>query len=79
MKAKKQGVTIKLAAEILGKAPQFVRLGMQRGELPIGSAIKTSSIYTYYISPKLLSEFTGVSIQEIVSQVGNQQLNQLRK
>ena len=39
---------------------QFIRLGLQRGILPFGSAVKTSSKYSHYISPKLFEEYTGV-------------------
>lgn len=37
------------AAEILGVSPQFIRVAMQMGQLPIGIAIKLpgSSEYTY--------------------------------
>lgn len=57
-------ITIKYAAEILGTSQQFVRIGLQRGSLPIGVAEKmpNSTKYTYYISPKLLEEFTGKKI-----------------
>ncbi|GEM_PF-1034953 len=60
----KKKITIKEAAEIMGVSPQFIRLELQRGELPIGTAVKTSSIYTYYISPKLFSEYTGYKFEE---------------
>ena len=33
------------AAAILHASPQFVRIAMQQGKLPIGTAIKMSSIY----------------------------------
>lgn len=46
------------AAAILNMSPQFVRIAMQQGihigsKLPIGTAVKMSSIYTYHISAKL--------------------------
>ena len=48
------------AARIMGKDPQFVRIGLQRGLLPFGWAIKISSKrYSYFISDKLFSEFIG--------------------
>ncbi len=47
------------AARILGKSEQFVRIGLQRGILPIGTAVKTSTQYSYHISPKLLREYVG--------------------
>lgn len=57
-------ISIKEAAAIMGKSEQFVRIGLQRDLLPIGKAIKMSSQYTYYISPKLLQDFTGQKIDE---------------
>lgn len=50
-------ITIKEVAEMLGISPQSVRLGLQRGELPFGSAIKTSDRFTYVIYEKKLKEF----------------------
>mgnify|MGYP000860020790 CR=1 FL=1 len=37
---KKAKVTVKRAAEILGKSQQFVRIGLQRNILPFGLAAK---------------------------------------
>lgn len=55
-----QKVTVLEAARRMGKAPQFVRLCMQRGLLPIGTATKTGSKnWNYYISPKLLDDYIG--------------------
>ena len=57
-----RNVTVNEAAKIMGKTPQFIRIGLQRGLLPIGVAYKTDSTneqYDYYISPKLLYDFTG--------------------
>lgn len=48
---------IKDIAKLLGISPQSLRLGLQRGELPFGSAIKTSSKYTYVIYDKKLKEY----------------------
>lgn len=50
-------LTVNDVAARLGCSPQTVRLGLQRGELPFGSAIKTSSKYTYVIYPDKLKEF----------------------
>lgn len=46
-------------ARLLGKSPQFVRIGLQRGILPFGYAIKMSSKYTYHISEKQVYEYLG--------------------
>lgn len=43
-------VDIKEASEILGCTQQFLRVALQQGKFPFGSAVKTSSEYTYYIS-----------------------------
>lgn len=59
-----QGISVKQAAQLMGKSEQFVRIGLQRGLLPIGQAIKMSSMWTYYISPKLFEEFTGQKVQD---------------
>ena len=57
-----RNVPVNVAARIMGKSPQFIRIGLQRGILPIGRALKTNDRneqYDYYISPRLLAEFTG--------------------
>jgi hypothetical protein len=54
-----KAISVKEAAKVMGKSEQFVRIGLQRGILPIGHAIKISTIYTYYISPKLFEEYVG--------------------
>lgn len=58
-------ISIKQAAQILNKCQQFVRIGLQRGTLPIGVAEKmpNSNRYTYYISPKMLEDFTGEKVE----------------
>lgn len=60
-------VPIQIAAKAMGKSPQFVRIGLQRGILPIGAAFKTdekNEKYDYYISPILLAEYTGFQAEE---------------
>lgn len=57
-----EAVPVTVAAEVMGKDPQFVRLALIRGLLPIGMAMKIdeeSNRYNYYISPKLFWEYTG--------------------
>jgi len=55
----KYKLSIKGVAKRIGKSEQFVRIGLQRGVLPIGTAVQLSSKYTYHISPKLLKEYLG--------------------
>lgn len=57
--SKPLNVKVSEAARLLGKSEQFVRIGLQRDILPIGTAVKMSSKWTYHISPKLLEEYTG--------------------
>ena len=46
---------------MLGMSAQAIRIQMQRGLLPIGTAHKSESgKYTYNIIPKMLYEATGV-------------------
>ena len=52
--------TVNDVAERLGCAPQTIRLGLQRGEFPFGTAIKTSSKYTYVIYPEKLKEYVEI-------------------
>ncbi|WP_133016261.1 hypothetical protein [Clostridium cuniculi] len=59
-----KSISVKEAAKIMGKSEQFVRIGLQRGLLPFGHAIKMSSIYTYYISPKLFEEYVGYKYEQ---------------
>lgn len=64
------------AAEILNMSPQFIRIAMQQEKLPIGTAVKMSSIWTYHISAKLLAEYSGkdveVELERIRGKKGNQ-------
>lgn len=49
------------AAQILNKSQQFIRMGLQHGILPFGSAVKTSSKWSYYISPIKFYEYVGIT------------------
>ncbi len=54
-----ENIPIQEAARIMKKTEQFIRVCLQRGLLPFGTATKLSSQWTYYISPKLFYEYTG--------------------
>lgn len=56
-------ITTVEAAVIINASPQFVRVAMQREKLPIGTAIKMSSIWTYNISAKLLADYSGKDVE----------------
>lgn len=65
----KKSVPIRVAAQVYGKDPAWVRAGLIFGWLPIGTASLHGRPVTelkphhgrinYYISPKLLEEHTG--------------------
>lgn len=67
-----KNIPVKEVARLMGKDQQFIRQGIIRGLLPIGVAFKKtildtkwneereSSQYDFYISPRLLWEYTGI-------------------
>lgn len=57
------------AADILGVSPQFIRIAMQQGKLPIGTAVQMSSKWTYHISEKLLAEYSGKDISTEIAKM----------
>ena len=57
---KEVDMTVKQAAKLMGVSEQFVRIGLQRNRLPIGTCVKISKRYSYYISPSLFEQFTGI-------------------
>jgi hypothetical protein len=59
MSEEKKSLSIEEAASIMGKSKQFVRIGLQRGSLPFGTAVKMSSKWTYYISPAKFNDYVG--------------------
>lgn len=50
---------VKEAAKLLGKSEQFIRIGLQRGILPFGYAVKMSSKWCYHISDAKIYEYLG--------------------
>lgn len=60
---KENKITIKKAALLMNKSEQFIRIGLQRKILPIGDAVQgEKGRWSYYISPKLFYEYTGISL-----------------
>lgn len=53
-------MSVKEAASLMGKSIQFVRIGLQDGRFPFGSAVKLSSRWSYHISPELFYEYVGI-------------------
>ncbi len=56
-------ITVQQAAELMGTSPQHIRVGLQKGVIPIGHALKINgNRYSYYISPKKFTEYTGIKL-----------------
>lgn len=64
MNIEKRNITVQKAAKLLKKSEMFVRIGLQRGLLPFGVAIKLDgkTKYSYHISPKLFEEYLGTTV-----------------
>lgn len=59
LKDVEKNITVEKAAKIMGKSEDFIRVGLQKGILPFGSAVKLSSRWTYYISPQKFHDYVG--------------------
>lgn len=57
---KEKNITIKKAAQMMGKSEQFIRIGLRNQRLPFGTAVKLSTHWTYHISPQLFYEYLGL-------------------
>ena len=56
-----RAVDTRVCALLLGKAEQFVRIGLQQKRLPFGTAVQTGlGRWSYHVSPKLLADYTGI-------------------
>lgn len=63
------------AAAIMGASPQFVRVGMQTGQLDIGSAVKMSSVWTYNIQRDRLAAHVGRNIDRELEDLRKEKLH----
>lgn len=55
-------MSIEHCAKLMNVSEQFIRIGLQKGMLPFGYAVKMSSQYTYFISPQKFEEHTGIKV-----------------
>lgn len=55
-----KNIPIDVVADIIGKSPQYVRIGLQNQRLPFGTAVKMSKQWTYHISYELLKNYIGI-------------------
>lgn len=53
-------MTIQKAAKLMNVSEQFIRVGLQKGNLPFGYAVKMSSKWTYYIDSDKFKKETGL-------------------
>ncbi len=60
-------ITVKRAAELLGKGELFVRECIKDGSLPIGTATKLpdSERWNFSISPRALAEYLGCPVSAL--------------
>jgi excisionase family DNA binding protein len=58
-------LTVDEAAKIMGVSKPYIRVGLQRGLLPFGTAVKmTGNRYTYFISKNRFYEYLGIDKSE---------------
>lgn len=62
------------AARIIEKSEDYIRFGLQQQRLPFGTAVQTGvNRWSYHISPKLLADYSGVSMEELEAMAGGEQ------
>lgn len=62
---KYSNLPVAVAAKLMGKSKQFLRVGLQQDKFPFGYAVKIGgNRFTYYISPKKFTEYTGIGVEE---------------
>ncbi len=77
--AEAKGIPTAVAARLIGKSEDFIRWGLRQKRLPIGSAVQmTDNRWGYYISPVLLSTFTGVKV-ELINEMGKEHRARLKE
>ena len=62
-------ITPDQAAYVMGCSAQFIRIGLQRGLLDIGNAVKMSTKWTYNISPAKLAARQGMTMEQLEREV----------
>lgn len=62
-------ITPEQAAYVMGCSSQFIRIGLQRGLLDIGNAVKMSTKWTYNISPAKLAARQGMTLNQLEREV----------
>ena len=58
-------IPVSVAAKMMGLGAQCIRIGLQHGNFPFGTAIETSpGNYRYYINPNKFQDYTGIKLEE---------------
>lgn len=52
-------MTVKEAAQAMGKTEQFIRIGLQQNRFPWGYAVKMNGEHSYFINKKKFQEVEG--------------------
>ncbi len=60
-----KNLPVSVAAKLMGKPEQFIRLGLQRGVFPFGYAVNMGKQWSYFISPVQFCKATGFDIDEV--------------
>lgn len=58
-------LSVKEAAHLMGVSEQFLRIGLQQGKFPFGTAVKTSSKWSYYIGTTQFLRYIGAEIDRL--------------
>lgn len=64
MKSNEKRISVKDTSKILDVSEQFIRIGLQNQRLPFGTAVQTSTEWTYHISKKQLEDYIGKEVVE---------------
>ena len=66
-------ITVAEAARVMGKATLFVAEMLKQGRMPIGEALLMEDRvrWNYYISPALLAEYIGMTVEELWREIEN--------
>ena len=66
-------ITVAEAARVMGKDTLFVSEMLKQGRMPIGEAelMEGRVRWNYYISPKLLADYIGLTMEELWKEIEN--------
>ena len=68
-------MTVAEAASLMGVSKDYIRIGLQRGLLPFGTAVKMSNRYTYFISANKFFEYIGIKDFERTTNFYNERID----